>query len=64
MTRASATHGTTTAASSDCWSSRGIYNRSRYDREVTAALVRWSEHVLSQVERRESKVVSIAAAQH
>jgi hypothetical protein len=30
----------------------GTYNRSRYDREVTASLVRWSEHLLALVEGR------------
>jgi integrase len=30
----------------------GIYNRSTYDREVTAALARWSEHLLALVEGR------------
>jgi integrase len=30
----------------------GIYNRSRYDREVTAALARWADHVLALVEGR------------
>lgn len=39
----------------------GIYNRSRYDREVTAALTRWADHVLVLVEGRESKVVTLRA---
>src|SRR5262249_39618085 len=40
----------------------GIYNRSPYERAVTAALIRWSEHVLALVEgRRESKVVALRA---
>ena len=30
----------------------GIYNRSRYDREVTAALARWADHVLAVAEGR------------
>jgi integrase len=30
----------------------GTYNRSKYDREVAAALVRWSEHLLALVEGR------------
>ena len=30
----------------------GIYNRSSYDREVAAALVRWSEHLMMLVEGR------------
>jgi integrase len=38
------------------------YNRSRYSREVTSALARWSEYVLATVEGRASKVVSITAA--
>jgi integrase len=39
----------------------GIYNRSRYDREVTAALARWSEHVLALVEGRAGNVVALHA---
>jgi integrase len=30
----------------------GVYNRARYDREVAAALARWSEHLLAAVEGR------------
>jgi hypothetical protein len=32
----------------------GVYNRSRYDREVAAALVRWSAYLMSVVEGRET----------
>jgi integrase len=39
----------------------GIYNRARYDREVTAALVRWSEHLLALVEGRASNIVALTA---
>jgi hypothetical protein len=40
----------------------GIYNRSRYDREVTAALARWGAHVQALVEgRTEDKVVTLHA---
>jgi integrase len=39
----------------------GIYNRSRYERAVKAALVRWSEHVLALVEGREGRVVALHA---
>ena len=39
----------------------GIYNRSVYEREVKAALARWSEHVLALVEGRASKVVTLRA---
>ena len=35
----------------------GVYNRSPYEREVTAALAMWAEYVLALVEKRESKVV-------
>jgi integrase len=37
------------------------YNRSRYDREVTAALAAWAAHVLALVEGRESNVVTLHA---
>jgi integrase len=37
----------------------GIYNKSKYERAVKAALARWSEHVLALVEGRESKVVTL-----
>ena len=41
----------------------GIYNRSRYDREVTAALARWAAHVLALVDgRAENKVVPLQRA--
>jgi integrase len=38
------------------------YNKSRYGREVTAALARWSECVLAAVDGRASKIIPIAAA--
>lgn len=38
----------------------GTYNRSRYEREVRAALARWSDHVAALVEGSESKVVAFA----
>lgn len=37
----------------------GIYNRSNYERAVTSALARWSEHVLALVEGRDHKVISM-----
>jgi integrase len=40
----------------------GIYNRARYDREVTAALARWAEHVLALAEQRERKTVALQRA--
>jgi hypothetical protein len=39
----------------------GVYNRSSYERAVKAALARWSEHVISLVEGRKSKVVALRA---
>jgi integrase len=40
----------------------GVYNRSPYEREAKAALIRWSKHVLALVERRdERKVISLHA---
>jgi integrase len=39
----------------------GLYNRSTYESAVKAALARWSEHVLSLVEERESKQVALRA---
>jgi integrase len=40
----------------------GVYNRSPYEREVKAALARWSEHVLALVEGRDgSNVVPLHA---
>jgi integrase len=39
----------------------GIYSRSLYEREVKAALLVWSEHVLALVEGRNSKVVTMRA---
>ena len=39
----------------------GIYNRSTYERQVKAALVRWSEHLLALVEGRESNIVTLHA---
>jgi integrase len=38
-----------------------VYNKSPYEREVTAALVMWTEHVLPLVEGRQSKVVPLRA---
>ena len=38
----------------------GVYNRSQYDREVTAALARWANHVTALIEGRAgSNVVSL-----
>jgi integrase len=39
----------------------GIYNRSKYERAVKAALARWAEHVLALVEGRANKVVAFPA---
>jgi len=39
----------------------GVYNRARYDREVTAALTRWSEHITALVEGRADNVVALRA---
>jgi integrase len=40
----------------------GIYNRARYDREVTAALARWSARIMALVEGRQAdKVVTLHA---
>jgi integrase len=39
----------------------GVYNRSSYERAVTAALVRWSEHVRALIEGRASNVVTLRA---
>jgi integrase len=39
----------------------GIYNRARYDREITAALALWAEHVTATVEGRKRKVVPLRA---
>jgi integrase len=40
----------------------GVYNRSRYDREVTAALARWSARVMALIEGRETdNIVSLHA---
>jgi integrase len=40
----------------------GVYNRARYDQEVTTALIRWSAHVMALVEgRRTDNIVSIHA---
>jgi integrase len=36
----------------------GTYNRSRFEREVRAALARWADHVLALTEGRTSKVVA------
>jgi integrase len=40
----------------------GVYNRSTYDRAVTAALARWSQHMLALVEGREHKIVALRGA--
>jgi integrase len=40
----------------------GVYNRSSYERAVKAALSMWAEHVLSIVEGRKSKIVTIKRA--
>jgi integrase len=40
----------------------GVYNRSSYERAVTAALARWAEHVLALVEGREDKVIALQRA--
>jgi len=41
----------------------GVYNKSRYERAVTTALVRWAEHVIALVEGREdSKVIPLHAS--
>jgi integrase len=41
----------------------GVYNRSRYDQEVTAALARWNAHVVALVEGRKiDNVVSMLHA--
>jgi hypothetical protein len=37
----------------------GVYNRSKYERAVKAALARWAEHVIALVEGRESNVVAL-----
>jgi integrase len=39
----------------------GTYNKSPYEREVTAALALWAEHVLSLAEGRESKIRALRA---
>jgi integrase len=40
----------------------GVYNRSKYEHAVKAALVRWSEHVTALIEGRESKIVPLRGA--
>jgi integrase len=43
----------------------GIYNRSRYEREVKAAVATWDRHVTALIEGREQrKVVPIRSAGH
>jgi integrase len=37
----------------------GVYNRSTYERAVTAALARWDEYVIALVEGRKAKVVAL-----
>jgi integrase len=39
----------------------GVYNRSQYESEMKAALLRWSEHVSALVEGRAGKVVPLRA---
>jgi integrase len=39
----------------------GIYNRSGYEQAVKAALMRWSEHLATLIEGRQSKVVPLRA---
>ena len=39
----------------------GTYNRSRYEREVRAALTLWAEHVASLIDGKPSKVVAMPA---
>jgi integrase len=39
----------------------GIYNKSTYEREKTAALALWAEHVMALIEGREQKVVPLHA---
>jgi hypothetical protein len=39
----------------------GTYNRSSYEKQVTSALLRWSDHVLALVEGRASNVVTLRA---
>lgn len=39
----------------------GVYNRSRYHHEVTAALARWAEHMLALAEGRADKVIALRA---
>jgi integrase len=40
----------------------GVYNRATYEPEKRTALVRWAEHVLSIVEKRESIIASFKRA--
>jgi integrase len=40
----------------------GIYNRSSYQREVTAALALWADHVRALVEGGKRKIVALAAS--
>jgi integrase len=40
----------------------GVYNRSTYERAVTAALARWADHVFALVEERESNIVALQRA--
>lgn len=41
----------------------GVYNRALYSREKAAALVHWSEHLLTIVEARNSKIVPLIVKQ-
>ncbi len=40
----------------------GVYNKSKYEREVKAALALWADHVGALVEGRERKVVALESA--
>ena len=40
----------------------GVYNRSRYEREVRSALALWSDHVRSLVEGGERKILNMSSA--
>jgi integrase len=40
----------------------GVYNRSRYEREVRAALALWADHIRTLVDGDERKVLAFAAA--
>jgi hypothetical protein len=40
----------------------GVYNRSRYEREVRAALALWADHIRALVDGDERRVLAFAAA--